>query len=158
MARSPKTIIGWEEWCALPDVGLPAIKVKVDTGAKTSALHAYDIEPFTEDKTDYVRFKIHPLQRNNKLERCCVAPLADYRNVMSSNGEREKRYVIQTQIEFPSVCILAELTLTSRHNMAFRMLLGREALRKAQFTVDPVKSFVLGKQKDVENLYKRALP
>lgn len=156
MVRAAKTIIGWEEWCALPDLDLPVIKVKADTGAKTSALHAYDIEPFTEDKTDYVRFKIHPLQRNNKLERCCVAPLADRRNVMSSNGEREKRYVIKTQIEFPSVCIIAELTLTSRHNMAFRMLLGREALRKAKFAVDPGKSFLLGKheQKEAEHLYK----
>ena len=157
MVRSPKTIIGWEEWCALPELGLPAVKVKIDTGAKTSALHAYDIELFTEEKNDYVRFKIHPLQRNNTLERCCVAPLVDYRYVMSSNGEREKRYVIQTQIDFPSVCILAELTLTSRHNMAFRMLLGREALRKAKFTVDPAKSFILGKQTDAEALYKRSL-
>ncbi len=157
MARSPKTIIGWEEWCALPDIGLPAVKVKVDTGAKTSALHAYDIELFTEDKNDYVRFKIHPLQRNNVLERCCIAPLVDYRTITSSNGEREKRYVIQTQIDFSSICIMAELTLTSRHNMTFRMLLGREALRKAKFTVDPAKSFVLGKQKDAEGLYKRAL-
>ena len=157
MAKSPKTIIGWEEWCALPDLGLPAVKAKIDTGAKTSALHAYDIELFTEDKDDYVRFKIHPLQRNNALERCCVAPLIDYRYVTSSNGEREKRYVIQTQIEFPSVCVKAELTLTSRHNMAFRMLLGREALRKAKFAVDPAKSFVLGKQKGAEDLYKRVL-
>ena len=157
MPRSPKMIIGWEEWCALPDLGLPAIKAKVDTGAKTSALHAYDIELFTKDKNDFVRFKIHPLQKNQTIERCCVAPLVDYRTVMSSNGEREKRYVIQTQIEFQSRCIMAELTLTSRHNMTFRMLLGRGALRKAKFTVDPAKSFVLGKKKDAEDLYKRAL-
>jgi ribosomal protein S6--L-glutamate ligase len=152
-----KTIIGWEEWCALPELGLPAIKVKVDTGAKTSALHAYDIEPFTEDQADYVRFKIHPLQRNNKLERCCVAPLADWRFVTSSNGEREKRYVIKTAIEFSCRTIQAELTLTSRHNMAFRMLLGREALRKAKFTVDPAKSYLLGKKTNAAKLYEHFL-
>ena len=159
MARSPKNHYRLGRMVRIAGFGLPAIKVKVDTGAKTSALHAYDIEPFTEGKTDYVRFKIHPLQRNNKLERCCVAPLADHRNVMSSNGEREKRYVIKTQIEFPPVCIMAELTLTSRHNMAFRMLLGREALRKARFAVDPGKSFLLGKrkQKEAEHLYKHFL-
>jgi len=157
MARRPKTIIGWEEWCALPDLGLPAVKAKIDTGAKTSALHAYDIETFTEDSTDYVRFKIHPLQKNNKLERCCVAPLADYRFVTSSNGEREKRYVIKTRIDFPDTAIEAELTLTSRHNMAFRMLLGREALRKAKFAVDPAKSFLLGKKTGVDEIYEHSL-
>ncbi len=155
MARKHKTIIGWEEWCTLPDLDLPAIKAKIDTGAKTSALHAYDIERFKENQCDYVRFKIHPLQHNNNLERCCVAPLYDYRGVTSSNGEREKRYVIQTLITFPHTVIQAELTLTSRHNMAFRMLLGREALRKARFAVDPAKSFLLGKVTQAHELYIR---
>lgn len=153
MARAPKTIIGWEEWCSLPNLELPAVKAKIDTGAKTSALHAYDIEPFSADGSRYVRFKIHPLQKNNELERCCVAPLTDYRFVMSSNGEREKRYVIKTKIEFASTTIEAELTLTSRHNMAFRMLVGREALRKAKFAVDPAKSFLLGKVNNAPDLY-----
>jgi hypothetical protein len=153
MARAPKTIIGWEEWCSLPDLGLPAIKAKVDTGAKTSALHAYNIERFREDSIDYVRFCIHPLQRNNRLERVCVAPLVDHRKVISSNGDHEKRYVIKTKIAFPSVTIPAELTLTYRKKMAFRMLLGREALRKAKFAVDPAKSLLLGKHKNVDELY-----
>lgn len=155
MTVKPKLVIGWEEWCALPDLGLPAIKVKVDTGAKTSALHAYDVEVFQQGGRDYVRFKIHPLQKNNALERCCTAPLIGYRFVTSSNGEREKRYVIQTRIQFPERSVKAELTLTSRHNMAFRMLLGREALRKAHFTVDPSQSFLLGKQAraSVKKLY-----
>ena len=156
MPKTPKKIISWEEWCALPDLGLPAVKVKVDTGAKTSALHAYDIKRFKEGDQEFVRFKIHPLQKNNKLERSCIAPLVDYRYVTSSNGEREKRYVIQTHVAFQTTRILAELTLTSRHNMAFRMLLGREALRRARFVVDPAKSYLLGKLKNVEDLYKES--
>ncbi|MCB1650633.1 MAG: ATP-dependent zinc protease [Alphaproteobacteria bacterium] len=154
MARKPKVIIGWEEWCALPELGLPAIKAKIDTGAKTSALHAYDIKRFRENDLECVRFKIHPLQHDHVFALTCVAPLVDHRHVISSNGEREKRYVIAARLVFPNVSIKAELTLTSRHNMAFRMLLGREALRKAKFAVDPAKSFLLGRQKNVEKLYQ----
>jgi hypothetical protein len=151
--KSPKPLIGWEEWCALPDLGLPAIKAKIDTGARTSALHAYDIETFILDNTDMVRFKIHPLQRNNRLERQCVARLVDRRAVTSSNGEREYRFVIMTNIVFPVKTIETEITLTTRHNMAFRMLLGRTALRKARFAVDPGKRYLLGKMTGVEELY-----
>lgn len=153
MSKKTKIMIGWEEWCAFPELNLPAIKAKVDTGAKTSALHAYDIEPFTEDGVDYVRFKIHPLQGNKQLERICVAPLIDRRGVISSNGRREKRYVIKTPLSFGITKIDAEITLTTRHNMRFRMLLGREAIRKARFTVDPSKSFVLGRQHNAKGLY-----
>lgn len=148
-----KHIIGWEEWCGLPDLGLPVIKAKIDTGAKTSALHAYDIERFKKAGTDYVRFKIHPLQRNNVLEKTCEAPLIDRRGVTSSNGEREKRFVILTRIVFPENTIEAELTLTSRHNMAFRMLMGREALRKAKFVVDAGRSYLLGKVTNAKDYY-----
>ena len=155
MAKAPKIMIGWEEWCALPDLNLPAIKAKIDTGAKTSALHAYDIETFVKNGQDYVRFKIHPLQRNKDLERSCEAPLIDKRGVTSSNGERETRYVIKTTIDFGQIKIEAEMTLTSRHKMSFRMLLGREAMKKARFTVDPGKTLLLGKSKNAENLYKR---
>ena len=86
-------IIGWKEWCSIPDIGIPAIKAKVDTGAKTSCIHAYDIERFDDNGVKSVRFKVHPLQKNERLEIECSAPLYDYRNVTSSNGEREKRYV-----------------------------------------------------------------
>lgn len=154
MVRKVKTMIGWEEWCALPGLGLPAVKAKIDTGAKTSALHAYKIRAFEENGQSFVRFKIHPLQRNNKLEVTCVAPLIDERGVTSSNGEHEVRYVIRTPMVFKNVSFEAELTLTSRHNMAFRMLLGREAIRRAKFTVDPAKSFLLGKIADPKALYK----
>ena len=151
--KKPKIIIGWEEWCSFPELGLPAIKMKVDTGAKTSALHAYDIKKFTQDGMDFVRFKIHPIQKDNEFEKTCVAPLSDYRYVISSNGEREKRFVIKTELELSDKRILAELTLTSRHKMAFRMLLGREALRKAKLIVDPSKSYLLGKKTNVKELY-----
>lgn len=152
--RKPKTLIGWEEWCAFPDLGLPAIKAKVDTGAKTSALHAYDIKPFTKEGVKHVRFKIHPLQKNQKLEIECTAPLSDHRSITSSNGEREKRYVIKTPMKIGEKTIATELTLTSRHKMAFRMLLGRDAICKAKLAVDPAKSFLLGKIKDSAELYQ----
>jgi ribosomal protein S6--L-glutamate ligase len=151
--KPPKIIIGWEEWCTLPDLGLPAVKAKIDTGAKTSALHAYDIETFVHFNVPFVRFKIHPLQADRSIYRICEAPLIEKRIVTSSNGEREVRPVILTALTFGSTTINAELTLTSRHKMNFRMLLGREALRKARFIVEPSKSFVLGKIKKPERLY-----
>lgn len=154
MTKQPKTIIGWEEWCTLPDLGLPAIKAKIDTGAKTSALHAYDIQTHIKDDAEYITFTIHPIQGNNNLERTCTAPLLDQRTITSSNGEREKRYVIATPMTFGQITINAELTLTSRHNMAFRMLLGREALKKAGFIVDSSKIFTQGKIKDAASLYE----
>ena len=153
MARKPKTLIGWEEWCALPELGLPCIKAKVDTGAKTSALHAYDIKAFKKDGVSWVRFKVHPLQRNQKNVVECVSPLKDLRTVISSNGEKEKRYVIETKMIINDTKLVTELTLTSRHKMAFRMLLGREALRRARFIVDPAKSHITGKIKDPQLLY-----
>lgn len=153
MKRS-KTMIGWEEWCAFPGLGLPAIKAKVDTGAKTSALHAYDIEPFDKGGEAYVRFKIHPLQKNKALTVQCEAPVVDFRGVTSSNGERDRRYVIRTPLVLGGKTIEAEVTLTSRHKMAFRMLLGRDAIKKAKFIVDPAKSHLLGKKSDVEQLYQ----
>lgn len=155
--RKPKVQIGWEEWCALPELGLPAIKVKVDTGAKTSALHAYDIKSFEKDDGEYVRFKIHPLQGDNKRYVECEAKLVDRRSVTSSNGEREKRYVIETPMVFGDKSFKAQVTLTSRHKMIFRMLLGRQAMVKAKFAVDPAKSFMLGKVANVKALYEDIL-
>jgi len=151
--KLPKIIIGWEEWCTLPDLHLPAIKAKIDTGAKTSALHAYDIETYINFNVPFVRFKIHPIQANKSLFKICEAPLIEKRIITSSNGEREVRPVILTALTFGPTTINAELTLTSRHKMNFRMLLGREALRKARFVVEPSRSFVLGKIKKAERLY-----
>lgn len=153
LKKPPKTVIGWEEWCALPGLGLPAIKAKIDTGAKTSALHAYDMKTFRKDGASFVSFKVHPLQRNQKLAVECVAPLKDKRTVISSNGEQEKRYVIEALLQLNNSSFTTEITLTSRHKMAFRMLLGREALRRGRMIVDPARSHVLGKRKDAGKLY-----
>ena len=152
-APRPKTMIGWEEWCALPDLGLPAIRAKVDTGARTSALHATDIEILARNGGQYVRFVVHPVEANRMITRICEAPLIERRMVISSNGEREMRPVILTTLVCGEKNLQAQLTLTSRHKMSFRMLLGRAALRKARFAVDPAKSFLLGKKVDAESLY-----
>ena len=147
-------IIGWKEWCSIPDIGIPAIKVKVDTGAKTSCIHAYDIERFDDNGVKSVRFKVHPLQKNERLEIECSAPLYDYRNVTSSNGEREKRYVIKEPLILGSQTYDIEITLSSRHEMQFRMLLGRDALTQFQVVVDTTKSFTRGKISNAPSLYE----
>lgn len=151
--KNNKTVIGWEEWCTFPDLDLPAVKAKVDTGAKTSALHAYDIEPFIKNGKEYIRFKVHPLQSNKKIERTCEAEIVDYRNVTSSNGQKEKRYVIRTTFIVGDISFSSDITLTTRFGMSFRMLLGKEALKKGKFIVDPAKAHVLGKIVDAQNLY-----
>lgn len=155
MKRFAKTMIGWEEWVAIPALGLPAIKAKVDTGAKSSALHAYNIRArTTTDGQNIVTFKIHPLQGNTKLTVQCTAPLVDEREVISSNGESETRYVIRVPLVFQDRCVDTDITLTSRHKMAFRMLLGRDSLRDCKFVVDPAKAYALGKVKTPKKLYQ----
>lgn len=120
--------LGWEEWLALPDLGLPAIKAKIDTGARTSALSATHIEPFGTAKTPMVRFTVHPIPGNYELAIPCSAPLKDRRAVTSSNGEAELRYVIETTLQVGGQSWPIEVTLTDRDGMAYHMLLGRMAL------------------------------
>ncbi len=120
--------LGWEEWCALPALGLPAMRVKVDTGAKTSALHAFTIEPFGPSGKPKVRFGVHPIPERPELEVYCSADVIDRRDVTSSNGEVEKRYVIETPIRLGDFQWTIQLTLTDREGMSFHMLLGRQAL------------------------------
>ncbi|MEZ5334730.1 MAG: RimK/LysX family protein [Methanolobus sp.] len=143
--------LGWREWVSLPELGLPAIKAKVDTGAKTSALHAFDIEHYTENGTDMLRFLIHPIQKNQDFVVECTAPLKDRRQVTDSGGHREMRFVIETLIVIDTYSYPIELTLTDRDTMLFRMLLGRSALMK-RAVVDPSASFRCG-QVDVEATY-----
>ena len=119
---------GWEEWIALPDLGLPAIKAKVDTGARTSALHAHDIETFGSTAKPKVRFNVHPIAGREDIAITCSAPLIDRREVTSSNGEAEQRYVIEAQLAVGGQSWPIEVTLTNRAGMTSRMLLGRQAL------------------------------
>ena len=132
--------LGWEEWLALPDLGLPAIRAKVDTGARTSALHAFAIEPFGSEDKPMVRFAIHPDPADPGLEIICSAPLKDRREVTSSNGETELRFVIETTVAMDGRSWPIEVTLTDRGSMAYRMLLGRSALDD-DMIVSPSHSF-----------------
>lgn len=142
-----KMEIGWREWLALPELDVPAIKVKVDTGARTSALHACSIEPFSRAGQDYVRFRLHPLQRRTDVERVCEALVKDRRIITDSGGRRERRYIIETPICYGGVEWPIEITLTNRGTMQFRMLLGRTAMAD-RLIVDPAASFLGGRQLD----------
>ncbi len=134
-------ILGWEEWVALPELGLPAIKAKVDTGARTSALHAYYVQPFGSARSRKIRFGIHPVPRRDDISVECTARLIDRREVRSSNGEREQRYVIETPIQIGDQEWPIEVTLTNRNTMTYRMLLGRQAIADG-ILVDPASSFL----------------
>ncbi len=138
-------LVGWREWLALPELGIPAIKAKIDTGARTSALHAYFVEPFKRDGVKMVRFGIHPLQRNTDLEIICEAVVKDQRIVSDSGGHREQRYVIESNVHFMGMVWPVEMTLTNRDMMKFRMLLGRTALA-GMFKIDPQKSYLGGRE------------
>jgi ribosomal protein S6--L-glutamate ligase len=133
-------VLGWEEWVGLPDLDLPAIKAKVDTGAKTSSLHAFFVEPFGSASRPMVRFGVHPIPGRNDVEVICTAEAIDHREVTSSNGESEIRYVIRTSLKLGERAWPIELTLTNRETMSYRMLIGRQAIQD-DMLVDPATSF-----------------
>jgi len=141
----PLEVIGWREWISLPGFGIPTIKAKVDTGARTSSLHAFDIERFQAAGREMVRFSIYPEQRSSKHALRVEVPLVDRRAVKPSSGESEVRLVVETTIELLGRTWPVELTLTRRDTMGFRMLLGRQALR-GKYAVDPGRSFVNGRR------------
>jgi hypothetical protein len=142
----PRLIVGWREVIALPDLGITELKAKIDTGARTSALHAYDIELVRRGGKKHVRFKVHPLQRDAGLVVEAEAPLVDERMVRTSGGHHELRPVIATTVELLGLTWPIEITLARRDVMGFRMLLGREALR-GRALVDPGHSFVTGRRR-----------
>lgn len=131
-----KLLIGRDEWCQLPDLHIPAIKAKIDTGAKTSALHALNIHPIKKNRKHFVRFDIHPLQGNENILISCIAPLIDERHIMSSSGHKEHRYVILTTVIINDQQWEMEVTLSNRDPLRYRMLLGREALN-SRVLIDP---------------------
>lgn len=139
--RRKSNTIGWREWVALPELGIDKIKAKVDTGARTSALHAFKLDPYKDGNADKIRFDIHPIQHNVNVIVTCEADIVDKRWVTDSGGHREERYVISTPICLGDQTWSIEITLTERDSMLFRMLLGRSAIRK-RFSVNPARSFI----------------
>jgi ribosomal protein S6--L-glutamate ligase len=152
-----KIILGSEEWCSFPELGIPTIKARVDSGAKTSALHAINIAPFKKEGQNWVKFDINPIQNNVKTVIHCEAPLVDKRVVKSSSGFREERYVIQTNLEIGNTNWIIEMTLTNRDSMGFRMLLGREAM-SGRVLVDPEQQYLLGQPTNdsLKEVYKNS--
>jgi hypothetical protein len=134
-------IIGWREQLALPDLGIREVKAKIDTGARSSALHAFDVETFNSNGKRMVRFKVHPYQRDAHRTVTAEAELLDQRQVRNSGGQTQVRPVIETTVDLNGDRWSIELTLTNRDVMGFRMLLGRQAVRR-RFLVDAGRSFL----------------
>ena len=138
------SVAGWREWVSLPDLGVDWIKAKLDTGARTSALHAFDLEEFERDGQAWVRFSIHPWQRSDEDVAELSLPVLDRRDVRSSNGQTEQRYAVALDVTLAGRTITTVMTLSNRDEMGFRMLIGREALERG-FLVDSARSYAGGR-------------
>lgn len=143
MASTQQTL-GWREWVALPDLGIELLKAKVDTGARSSSLHAFDIHTFERDGQLWVAFKVHPHQHDDDQTVSCEAQVKDHRQVTDSGGHRSMRYVIETTLVLGEQQFPIEMTLADRSDMLFRMLIGRTAMQG--YVVDPNRSFCVSKQ------------
>lgn len=143
--KRERVTLGWREWVAMPALGVDHILAKVDTGARTCALHSFYIDPFERDGEEWIRFGLHPDRDSNTRVIDCEAKVKERRDVTDSGGHTENRYVIETTLKVGDAQYSAEVTLTNRDNMKYRFLLGRNALRR-RFAVDPARSFRLGKR------------
>lgn len=137
-------MLGWREWVALPELNIGQIKAKIDTGARSSALHAFAIDPYRKGRQRWIMFAIHPSQLSTDVVVECHAPVKDRRLVSDSGGHKQLRYVIETELVLGRSLIRAEMTLTNRDSMRFRMLLGRTAMN-TRFVIDPSSSYLQGK-------------
>ena len=144
-AEAP-VVVGWREWVALPQADVPWVKAKIDTGAKSSSIHAFDLEVHEQDGQEWVRFSIHPWQRSDEDHVELSLPVLDMREVRSSNGQVEKRYAVALDVTLAGRTITTVMTLSNRDEMGFRMLIGREALERG-FLVDSALSYAGGKPK-----------
>lgn len=140
--KKPLQTIGWREWVGFPELGVDAIKAKIDTGARTSTIHAWNIVEHESDDGPWVSFELHPVQRDNKTIVPCRAKVWDTREIRSSNGQIEHRVIIRTTLQLSENNWPIELSLTNRDAMGFRLLLGRAALRK-RVRIDPGRSFLI---------------
>ena len=137
-------MVGWREWVSLPDAGVTWIKAKCDTGARSSSIHAFDLEELERDGDPWVRFSIHPWQRSDDDRHELTCPVLDRREVRSSNGQVEERYAVAMDVVLAGRTITTVVTLSNRDEMGFRMLIGREALGQG-FLVDSARSYVGGR-------------
>lgn len=135
-------IIGGEEWCVFEELGIPAIKARVDSGAKTSSIQANNVKVYNKGSEEWVRFEVNPIQENRSVTITCEAPLVDRRTVKSSVGISEERLVVKTAIKLGDNTHSVELTLANRDTMEYRMLLGREALNQ-RYIVNPAESYCM---------------
>lgn len=154
---SPASVMGWREYVELPDLGIEGIdriKAKIDSGARSCALHAINIRYYQKNNANWVSFVIHPRQKDTKSLVYCHAPLLEVRSVKDSGGKRTLRPVILTQVRIGRAAFAVELTLVARDSMGFRMLIGRQAIR-GRYLIDPGKSYVMSqKQKKRKTFHK----
>ena len=151
---SPSAVVGWRETVALPGLGIERLIAKIDTGARSSSLHAFAIEPFRQYGAPWVRFGVHPRRRNTREQVWCEAPVVDQRAVRPSSGQEFIRYFISTRVTLGELTWDIELSLADRVNMGYRMLLGRTALAE-RFCVDPAQSFLRSSRSHPKKTSKR---